>query len=258
MPQYTTVTKVREAAGFVGNANITDAQISGQIDIASNMIDSKISDVYALPLTKFYRNTITFSGTGDGSGNMTITVNSVNYIVAITDTLTPSAAADLFRLAVMGETNATFQVDAVGSGVAVSMTTCNQDEDSADVKITSTDPQTVQGIVATGGTVVQVAPPMIENLATQIAAALLLIQDYGVESQDTDKEGFKRMAFWVGDEEAPGMLTMIQEKKMKVFDCSGTELASSSTQQIKFFPTEASRDDATDPTANKFTMNQQF
>ena len=47
---YTTVTKVREEAGFVGNSNISDAQIDNVISLVQSEIDSSVSDVYSLPL----------------------------------------------------------------------------------------------------------------------------------------------------------------------------------------------------------------
>lgn len=258
MPQFTTVTKVREIAGFVGNSNVSDAQIASYIDFATNLVQGEIGDVYTLPLLKNFENTIIFSGTGSGSANMTITINGISYVIAITSGLTASAAADLFRTAVLNEANATFKSDGLGNGTTVTITSCNSDEDPANVTITSTDPQTVQGITATGGTVTEVAPPAIEGITAQIAAAHLMIQEYGPESQNTDKDGYKKLAVFYGDAENPGMLTMIRLKKLKVFDCDGNELTTSSTQQLDSFPTEASRTDETDPTANVFTMNEKF
>ena len=258
MPQYTTVAKVREAAGFVGNSNVPDSQIQSYIDNATAMVDSGISNVYQLPLPKFFENTITFTGTGSGSGTMTITIQSINYAIAIVNGLTASAAADLFRTAVLAQTSATFQTDGLGNGATVTLNNCNQNELPGDVTITSTDPQTVQGVTSTGGSVLEIGASLVESITRQIAAALLLIQEYGPESQDTDKDGYKKLAVFVGDPESTGFLVQISNKTMKVFDCSGTELPASSTKQVSFFPTEASRTDEEDPTANKITMNQLY
>jgi hypothetical protein len=258
MPQFTTVTKVREIAGFVGNANVSDAQIASYIDMATNQVQAKIGDVYAIPLTRNFENTVVFSGTGTGTSALTIIVNSINYVVTVAVGMTGAQAADAFRAVVLAESSATFKVNGVGGGSTVTMTSCNSDEDLANVTITSTDPQTVDDITATGGTVSEVAPALIEGITGQIAAAYLLLQEYGPESQDTDKDGAKKLAIFDGDVDTPGMLTQIQLKKMKVFDCEGNELATSTTQQISFYPTTASRTDDEDPTANQFTINGKF
>jgi hypothetical protein len=258
MSKYTTVSKVREIAGFVGNSNVPDIQISDYIDMATAHVNSKLSDAYSLPLRSFYQNTIVFSGTGTGTETLTITIAGINYDVEVVLDQTASQAADLFRIAVNNESNATFIVDALGGGATVTIKDCNQNGSASNVTVTSTDPQTVQGITATSGTITQVPPDIIETITAQIAAAYLLIQEYGSEAQDTDKDGFKRLAIFDGDANNPGLLTQIQMKTMKIFDCAGNELSTSSTQQPSFFPTEVSRTDEENPTANRFTMNQKF
>lgn len=258
MAQFTTVQKVREAAGFVGNTNVSDAVVAGYIEVATNQVEAKLGDVYQIPLLQNFENTIVFTGTGDSSLSMTITINSVSYVIAITNLMTAAAAANLFRAAVAAESSATFKTDGSGNGATVRLISCETDEDIANVTITSTDPQTVAGITSTGGTAVAVGPPLVQSITTQIAAAYLLIQEYGPESQDTDKGGFDRMGFFDGDQKNPGLLTQIQQKSMKVFDCEGNEITRSGTQQAVFFPTEASRTDTTDPTENRFTMNKVF
>jgi len=247
---YTTVTKVRQMAGFVGNTNVTDAMFSTFIIRAESMINSRIGEIYTLPLPKFYLQTITFSGTGSGSGTMTITIDGTNYAVAVTTGLTASQAADLFRTAAASSTS--FSADGMGAGATVTIYNLGQDSDSTDVTITSTDPQTVQGITAIGGTVTETAIPFIESIATQIATALALIQEYGPEAQGTDKDGFNRLSVW------EGILKEIQKKSEKLYDFSGSELPKSTARQLRFYPTTASYDDDTDPTAPQFTMNKEF
>ena len=140
---YTTVTKVRQTSGFVGNSNISDAFISSLIIRAEGLINSYIGTVYTLPLQKHYFRTITFSGTGSGSATMTITIDGTAYTVAVTSGLTASAAADLFRTS--GASSTSFVVDALGSGAVVTIYT-HDGADSTQLTITSTDQQTVQGI----------------------------------------------------------------------------------------------------------------
>lgn len=250
---YTTVTNVRRDAGFTGNTNVTDAQISNIITLVEGEIDSSLSDVYTLNLPVFYQNTITFSGTGSGTATMTITIDGDNFTVAVTSGLTATAAADLFRISAAANTGKDFTIiDDLGHGAIVTIVSANQSQERLDVTVTSTDPQTVSGIVATGGTVTGLAVKIVESISTGMAAARLLIQEYGPEAQGTDKDGFKRMALF------QDILDKIQSKKMKLLDFTGTELPRSSSQRLAFYPTETSRTADSDPTANKITMNSQF
>lgn len=246
---YTTITKTRQVAGFVGNTNITDAFVSSIVARAENTFDSMVGEKYTLPLPKYYSQTIAFSGAGSGTSTMTITINGESFLVVMTATLTASQAADLFRTAASASTS--FVTDNLGSGATVTIYS-KAANDSADVTITSTDPQTVSGIVATGGTVTQVVIPFVEAVVTDIAAARLLIVEYGAESQGTDKDGFKLLAL------AMETLKAIQDGTEKLYDFAGVELPSAGTKRISFYPTTASQTDATNPTASKFTMNRDF
>lgn len=246
---YSTVTKVRQVAGFVGNSNVTDAFISSMLTRAEGLINSYIGSIYVLPLQKQYFRTIVFSGTGTGSATMTITIDGTGYTVAITNSLTASAAADLFRTGASSSTS--FVVDAVGSGATVTIYTYTGN-DSTQLTITSSDPQTVSGITATSGTVTEIAVPLVETLATEIAAAMLLTAEYGAEAQGTDKDGNRRMEFWME------MLEAIKKKIEKLFDFAGVILPLSTTDSIAFYPTETSYDDTDNPTGNFFERNQKF
>lgn len=249
MSQYTTVAKVRECAGFVGNTNISDAFFVGMIRKGQSKVNGYISDVYTLPLVKFYENTIVFSGAGTGAANMTITIDGANYVVAVTNLMTAAQAADAFRTAALDNTS--FVTDGIGSGTTVTIDSKLED-DPTTVTITSTDPQTVQGIVATGGTVTEVAAPGVRDITTELAAAYSLIVEYGPEAQDTDKDGFKRLALWKAE------LKAIQSKEIKLYDYSDVELARATTQRMKFFPNNASEDDEDNPTESRVKMNMKF
>ena len=246
---YTTVTNVRQSGGFVGNANVTDAFISTQITRAESLINSYISDAYALPIPSYYRQTIVFTGTGTGTATMTITIDGVDYEIDITLGMTATQAADAFRTATLGLSG--FIADGLGAGTTVTIYSC-ESGDPGVVTISSTNPQTVAGITATGGTIVAIAPPLLEALATEIAVAFLLITEYGPEAQDTDKDGFKRLALW---EET---LKRIASKNEKIFSFCGEVLAGSSTKRISFFPTTGSVDVDGQPIVNKITMNKKF
>lgn len=247
---YTTVAKVRAVSGFTGNSNVSDSFIASLIIRAESYIRSFISDAYALPLGKYYQQTIVFSGTGSGANTLTITIDGASYAVTTASSLTAAQAADRFRTA--AEDSDSFITDGLGNGATVTLWSKGAG-DSGEVTITSTDPQTVSGITATGGTVTETAPPLVEMLATEIAGAYLLMVDYGPESQDTTKEGQSRLALCTTTLEA------IRDKKEKLFDFQGNELANSSTKSLSFYPTTASDDpEAVDSTGNRFTMTKKF
>lgn len=249
---YTSIAKVREYSGFLDSTLISDAFILRQITRAEGMIDGYISSAYQLPIPYFWQNTITFSGIGSGSGTMTITINSVSYAISITNGMTAAQAADAFRRAIAtAGASATFQFDSISSAV-VTITADNQLKAIVDVTLSSTDPQTVAGITATGGTPVAVASGYIEYLATEIATCYLLLTEYGAEAQDSDKDGAKRLA--MVEEE----LEKIRGKKTKLFDASGNEFTVRTGSRLKFYPNDASKEDTENPTPNRFTMNQKF
>lgn len=249
---YTSIAKVREYSGFLDSTLVSDAFILRQITRAEGMIDGYVSGTYQLPLPYFWQNTITFSGTGSTTGTMTIVINSISYAIAVTSGMTAAQAADAFRRAIAAAgASATFQFDSVSSAV-VTLTADNQLKAIADVTLTSTDPQTVAGITATGGTPVAVSSGYIEYLATEIATCYILLTEYGAEAQDSDKDGAKRLA--MVEEE----LEKIRDKKMKLFDASGNEFTVRSSSRLKFYPNDASEEDSENPTPSRFTMNQKF
>lgn len=96
-------------------------------------------------------------------------------------------------------------------------------------------------------------PQIIETVSRAIATGLLYSNEYGEESQDTDK-GWLRRLDW-----AMGILDDIQAGKMKLYDTSGQELAGASLYNPTFYPTNTSSEPgAVDSTAPKLTMNEQF
>lgn len=233
---YTSETKVREHSGFVGNSNISATRINQYIARATNMINSRLANVYQLPLPYFWQNTIVFTGTGSGSATMTISIDGEDYAIAITNGLTASQAADKFRRAVLDNTSAGFQTDEIGNGATVTITARAQDNTDDDVTPTSTDPQTVSGITATGGTTIPTAHPFIEYLATEGATAYLLISEYGAESQDSDKDGFKRLGLLKED------LQSIQDKAELLLDADGVAFPQADLSRIGFSPRNGSVD----------------
>ncbi len=151
---YTTKEAVRTATGFSNATNITDATIVAYIADADSVINSKIADVYALPLA----------------------------------------------------------------------------------------------IASVAGT-----PDIIEMLSRHITVGLLYANEYGEESESTDK-GWKKRMDW-----AMKILDDIQKRKTKLRSAAGAEYDRVTLKNPSFYPTETSSDpDATDTTEAKLTMNQEF
>jgi hypothetical protein len=245
---YTTNLAVRQVAGFVGNTNVSDELVSSKIIEAEGIVNSYLSDPYVVPLARYFRNTLVFTGTGTGSGTLSLTVGGVAVAVPITTGMTPAQSADAFRAAAIQ--NGEFITDGIGSGATVAFFSV-AGNDPLSVSVTANNsPQA--GVTATAGSTAEVAVPLVEAAAKNIAAALLLINEYGAESQDTNKDGYKMMALW------RELLENIRDKKTKVFDFAGNELPGNTGRSISFFPTAGSETDPVNPTNSRFTMNQKF
>lgn len=99
---------------------------------------------------------------------------------------------------------------------------------------------------------------MIEQITAEIATALLLIDIYGVESQDTGKDGQTRM------EIINAVLQKLQgvhesKQRITIFDeVTGAEIAVTSTLDVISYPNNTSETDPTDPTSPHTWMNQEF
>jgi len=255
--KYSDVSQVRTVAGLSSNTLISDALVDSKIVEADAIIDGVISDVYQLPLAKFWENTITFSGTGSGSATMTITINGVDFTAAITSGLTAGGAANLLRDSIVTSTSSAkhFEVGDFDNDETVRIISTLVDATSKTyVTISSTDPQTVQGITATGGTPSPKAHPLISTISAEIASALLLQIAYGKESEDTDKDGFARM------ESALEMLKKVQTSEIKLFDREGNEFTTGTIARMAFYPnsTSSDGDGDVDDTTNRFSVNTEY
>jgi hypothetical protein len=103
-------------------------------------------------------------------------------------------------------------------------------------------------------------PAFLTELASQLAAAFVLIDEYGKEAQDTDKDGYKRLNV-LTNENGTGLLDKIQKKEVKLFsDTTSQELATSTTRTPIFRPNNLSSL-STDPdvsTTRKIPINKIF
>lgn len=96
-------------------------------------------------------------------------------------------------------------------------------------------------------------PSIIETICQHITVGLLYADEYGEESEDSDKGWQKRMDW------AMKLLEKIQKQTIKLRNDSGVEFDRTSFKSPSYYPTEESSDpDAEDSTAPKLTMNQRF
>jgi len=97
-------------------------------------------------------------------------------------------------------------------------------------------------------------PELIETLSRHITVGLLYANEYGEESQDTDKGWEKRMNW------AMKMLSQLKKGDMKLYgtvDGILTECDTTSLRMPKYYPTEDSSEEG-GPTEPKFTMDMKF
>jgi len=249
---YGSIDRTLLTAGLHNNSNITDALVHNKLFYAQQVIDGMISDVYQLPLPVFWENTIVFSGTGSGSGTMTITIDGQDYTVDIENAMTADRAADLLRESILSVNGNIYSEPTLDDETVriVSKVT----NDKTDVVITSTDPQTVQGITATGGTPMPTAHPILREISQLMAAAQLMQIAYGKEAEGTDKDGYRMM------EVAMEELRKIQTKEIKLMDGNGSEFNTSNGGRLNFYPNNSSStgDGDEDDTTNNFKVNEQF
>lgn len=108
-----------------------------------------------------------------------------------------------------------------------------------------TIPLTVSGVSASS--------EIIETLARHIVVGLLYSNEYGEESEDTDK-GWEKRLEW-----AMKQLEKIQNGGLKLYNSSGVELDRSTLHKPVFSPTSAQSDESAENSkAPKLTMNQDF
>lgn len=250
---YSTVSLVREVSGLRSTAKISNDRVKGKIIRADAMIDGYLVQKYQMPLIYRRACAITFSGTGTGTATLTLTIGGVAHALAITSGLTASQAADLLRVSLVGD-DEVFCPDAIGSGEVVTIIsrTTSADLSTANTEVTVTG-SAAGGITPTVGTRFDRYPQLIEQLSADIAAALLLMDNFGLEEEGTTRDGMGKIAL------AKETLKMIQgvdsiEASLRVLDeVTGEEIATSGKPVPVGYPNTVSDDSGdTDPT---FSVN---
>jgi len=246
---YTTIEKVRELSGFDDTVNITDTVVRGKIITASSMFDSAIRGRYSLPLFYHRSNTLTFSGTATGNATMTIVINGVDYNLSILNLMTASQVADLFR----DLTSTDFAIDRFygEEQVKIISKSCSSADSS---QVTVSNAPLTAGISVAIGTIQDSYPAIVDQVVADIACALLLIDNYGVESADTNKDGYNRM------DRINETLLKLQGNskdgfKIDLYDeVCNQELLISNSSKPSYLPSNATAE----TTSAKFTINQVF
>lgn len=250
---YSTVSLVREVSGLRSSTKISDERVKGKVIRADAMIDGYLIQKYQLPLAYRRAVQITFSGTGTSTATLTLTIGGVAHALAITSGLTASQAADLLRASLVEDTEV-YSPDGIGSGAIVTIisrsTSTNLTDANTEVTVTGS---AAGGITPSFGTKTDKYPALIEQLSADIAAALLLMDNFGLEEEGTTRDGFARI------ELAKQTLKMIQgvdtlESSLRVIDeVNGEEIALSGKPVPVGYPNDVSDDSGgTDPT---FSVN---
>lgn len=181
-----------------------------------------------------------------------ITINGSNYTVAIVTGDSLDQVADKFRVAC--EASSDFITDDLGMGAEVLLISNSTGSSGyAEVNITSA-PDTYG--TTTIGTRAKRYTPVLEQTTAEIATALLFIDEYGVEAQDTGKDGKSRMD---AINEKLQMLQGVHEsgQTIRLFDeVTHREISLSAIGNISSYPNDTSEIDPTDSTSPKVWMNQ--
>lgn len=248
---YTSIDRVRTLSGFDDTTNITDENVKSKIVVASGMIDSAVGYKYTLPLDYHYQNTLTFSGT-PSTGTLPVVVNGVTYNVSVVTGDTLAQVADKFRVAC--ELSAHFITDDLGMGAEV-MIISRSTGSSGYAEVNITNPIDTY-VVTTVWTREKRYTPVLEQMTAEIATALLFIDEYGIEAQDTGKDWPTRME---AINEKLQMLQGVHEsgQVIRIFDeVTHREISLTSVGDISSYPNDTSELSTTDSTSPKVWMNQ--
>lgn len=253
---YTSIDRVRTLSGLDDSSNISNEIVKSKIQIASGYVDSAIGDVYALPLSYHYSNSLVFTNTATSSWTLSIVINWTTYFVSISSGDTSSTVADNFRIACEGSTD--FVTDEVWCGTSVLLISKLTSSASAYAQVNITSAPDSFGIKTKTGTRLKRYPVIIEQITAEIATSLLFIDQYGIESQNSGKDGQTRM------EQINATLQKLQGvhesgQSIRIFDeVTSVEILSSTWTAAVSYPNDTSDTDSIDPTSPKAFMNKVF
>lgn len=255
---YTTIKTVRDMSGFDDEVNIIDSLVKSKILRASSMINSAIWNIYTLPIKFRYENTITFSWSTTWSWIIAVVINWTTYNVSIVNWDSLDTIADTFRITVWSSTDFVIDWLWLWEEVTIISQSNSINDSTAFSEVNITSAPTTVWIVATIWARIRRYPQVLDQATAEIATALLFIDQYGIESQDTGKEGETRM------DVVNALLRKFQWTDdswqiMKIFDdVTELEISESPDWQPESFPNDTSDVDKNDPTSPKIFINKVF
>ncbi len=255
---YTSIDRIRTLTGFDDTTNISNELIKSKIIIAKWMIDSAIWYVYSLPIRYHYDNTLIFSGTATSSGTLGIIINATTYNISVVSWDTASIIADKFRIATQDSTDFVSDDLWLGTTVLLISTTTSTDSATAYAEVNITTAPDSYWIKTRIWTRKKRFPVMIEQIAAEIATALLFIDQYWIESQDTWKDGPTRMEII---NETLQKLQWVHEswQSIRIFDeVTSAEISATTQNSAVSYPNDTSETDTEDPTSPKMFINKVF
>ena len=253
---YTSISRVRTLSGLDDQSNISNDLVKSKILIASWYIDSAIGDIYSLPLAYHYDNSIIFSGTATSGGTLAIVINGTTYNVTVVTWDTSTTVADNFRIAC--ESSIDFIVDAIGGGTTVLLISKLTSSASAYAQVNITSAPDSFGVKTKIGTRLKRYPVIVEQITAEIATSLLFIDQYGIESQDSGKDGHTRM------DTINATLQKLQgvhesKQDIRIFDeVTSLEILGATGTAAVSYPNDTSDEDTTDNTSSRMFINKIF
>lgn len=255
---YTDINTVRTMSWLDDDVNITDQNIKDKITKACSMVNSSIWCVYTLPIKYRYDNTLTFSWPATGSWTMAVVVNGTTYNVSISNWDTAENVADKFRTAVENSDDFISDDLWLWAESTIISKTDSEDKSTAFAEVNITSAPDTSWITTVIGTRKKRYPQSLDQATAEVATALLFIDIYWVEGEDTGKDGENRMdrinnvlkSFqWVWDD----------NQRLKIFDdVTQVEIEESTNDQAESYPNDTSNEDPDDPTRPKAFMNKTF
>lgn len=256
MQSFTTIDQVRQSSGLRNASRIPPELIAQKITESDALVRSAIAQKYILPIAYHRACELTFSGTGSGTGTLNIVVNGTTYPIAITLSMNSAAVA----LAFASVTSADFytKYDSVGSKVTIVSKQDSAVLAVADAQVTVTPPSTTAGISVAVGSRLNRYPPIVSQLSADIAAVLLLDDNYGIETENTTEDQDRRwskinslLSRINGTEEDAPPLLLVDE-------FTEVELALRETGGPWGYPNDLSNADRILDTGPYVTMNSEF
>ena len=255
---YTTIETVRTMSWLDDEINITDPDIKDKILKSCSMIDSAIWCIYNLPIKYRYQNTLTFSWEATWSWTMSVVINWTTYDVDIVSWDTLDQIADKFRIVTIKSEDFIFDWLWLWEEVTIISLSDSENDTTAFSEVNITSAPVTVWVTATIWGRKQRYPQILDQVAAEIAAALLFIDIYWVEAQDSWKDGENRMD---RVNELLRKLQWVDEswQNMKIFDdVKKIEITTSTVSQPESYPNNTSDVDTTDPTSPKAFINKVF